>query len=92
MILDRDKPFSHYIYYKRLNPRTTGGTGVGFGSTHQYHFTDVQKTEYVKKRVYRYESLDKIKQAEQKLLNGFCYKCGDVKNCLKLKFINSLYK
>ena len=81
-IFDRDKPYELVLSYKRLIPKTEGGSGIGFGTRVSY--TDVQKIFFTKERTYRLPSEQACKDMLFKVQNDmYCYKCGDVNRCAK---------
>ncbi len=80
MIFDSDKPFEAILKYKRMTPQTSGGSGLGFTLGH-IQFVNTEETNYVKTYTTRISNEKEIEVLRKDLKNGFCFHCGNIKNC-----------
>ena len=76
MIFERQLPMELILSYKRIVPKSTGGSGIGFGN--HFHWTDVSNIEFTKIRKYRFASQEEAGKQLHALKNkAMCYKCAD---------------
>lgn len=82
------KPMYLDLIYKRRFPKTYhDGTGIIFpigGIAFQDSVTST--TEYTKTRTYEIDTFDDALKIVENMRNGYCFKCGNVKNCKKFVF------
>lgn len=79
-IFDKDKPYDLILKYRKIVPKRSGGSGIGFGSG-SIHFTDVENTEYEDREEHRVKSPEEANEIIARLRKGYCFKCGNKKAC-----------
>lgn len=72
------------LTYKLPSPETYG-SGIGFG-TGYFHYYAPQITEYTRELDILQETQESGEKVIENIKNGYCFKCGNVQNCIEPSF------